>query len=94
MQVAVQPLWRHSQPDTLVLFRQPPVSKEHCWRLALLWRLTHIASSRVILSIIPSQRSLLEPLMGSQKGMQYVGVLTSASSKPFGLYWVDHRCAP
>ena len=72
MQVAVQPLWRQSQPDTLVLFWQPTVPEEHCWQLTLLWRLTHIASSRVILYTAPLQPSLLELVMGSQKGMQCV----------------------
>ena len=54
MQVAVQPLWRQSQPDTLVLLWQPTVPEEHCWQLALLWRLTHIATSRVIASELQS----------------------------------------
>ena len=67
MQVATQPLWRQPQPDTLILFGQPTAPKEHCWQLALLWRLTHIASSRVILYTAPLQPSLLELVMGSWK---------------------------
>ena len=86
MQVAVQPLRRQSQPDTLVLSWQPTVPKEHCWQLTLLWRLTHIATSRVISYITPLQPSLLDSLMNTKKGVQRVCVLISAS---FGLFGCD-----
>ena len=46
MQVAVQPLWRQPQPDTLVLLWQPPVPKEH---LTLLYHLPFTTLARVIM---------------------------------------------
>ena len=45
MQATIQPLRRQSQRDALILFWQPPVPKE---QLALLWHLTDIPPSRVI----------------------------------------------
>ena len=61
-----QPFWRqpHSQPDTLVLLRQPPVPKEH---LARLQRLAYITSSRVTIPYtLPTQPSLLEAFFSGQ----------------------------
>ena len=90
MQVTIQPLRRqsHTQPDTLVLFWQPAVPKEH---LTCLWQLTRIASSRVTSPYtLPSRPSLLGAFLGGQGWLQCVCVSTSVN---IGLYRpVNHSC--